>query len=127
MQSPRRHRGFLLVELLMALVILALPLAAFTRTINQSIDITAGLRDRSIALWIAQDQLAVHQMRRDWPDTKTVTGTREMAGRNWRWQEKVLATPTPQLRRIEVEVRDADRNDVLARLVGFVRDPNTKP
>lgn len=127
MQSPRRHRGFLLVELLMALVILALPLAAFTRTINQSIDITAGLRDRSIALWIAQDQLAVHQMRRDWPDTKTVTGTREMAGRNWRWQEKVLTTPTLELRRIEVEVRDADRNDVLARLVGFVRDPNTKP
>lgn len=127
MQSPDRHRGFLLVELLIALVILALPLAAFTRTINQSIDTTAGLRDRSIALWIAQDQLAVHEMRRDWPDTKTVSGTREMAGRNWRWQEKVLATPTPQMRRIEVEVRDADRNDVLARLVGFVRDPNSKP
>jgi general secretion pathway protein I len=127
MQSPNRHRGFVLVELLIALVILALPLAAFTRTINQSIDTTAGLRDRSIALWIAQDQLAVHEMRRDWPDTKTVSGTREMAGRNWRWQEKVLATPTPQMRRIEVEVRDADRNDVLARLVGFVRDPNSKP
>lgn len=127
MQSPNRYRGFLLVELLIALVILALPLAAFTRTINQSIDTTAGLRDRSIALWIAQDQLAVHEMRRDWPATKTVSGTREMAGRNWRWQEKVLATPTPQMRRIEIEVRDADRNDVLARLVGFIRDPNSKP
>ncbi|MDX1488315.1 MAG: type II secretion system minor pseudopilin GspI [Acidiferrobacterales bacterium] len=127
MQSPNRHRGFVLVELLIALVILALPLAAFTRTINQSIDTTAGLRDRSIALWIAQDQLAVHEIRRDWPDTKTITGAREMAGRNWRWQEKVLATPTPQMRRIEVEVRDADRNDVLARLVGFIRDPNSKP
>ena len=127
MQSPSHHRGFLLVELLIALVILALPLAAFTRTISQSIDNTAGLRDRSIALWIAQDQLAMHQIRRDWPDTKTVSGTREMAGRNWRWQEKVLATPAPQMRRIEVEVRGADRNDVLARLVGFVRDPNSKP
>lgn len=127
MQSPNRYRGFLLVELLIALVILALPLAAFTRTINQSIDTTAGLRDRSIALWIAQDQLAVHEMRGDWPATKTVSGTREMAGRNWRWQEKVLATPTPQMRRIEIEVRDADRNDVLARLVGFIRDPNSKP
>lgn len=127
MQSPNCYRGFLLVELLIALVILALPLAAFTRTINQSIDTTAGLRDRSIALWIAQDQLAVHEMRGDWPATKTVSGTREMAGRNWRWQEKVLATPTPQMRRIEIEVRDADRNDVLARLVGFIRDPNSKP
>lgn len=127
MQSPKCYRGFLLVELLIALVILALPLAAFTRTINQSIDTTAGLRDRSIALWIAQDQLAVHEMRGDWPATKTVSGTREMAGRNWRWQEKVLATPTPQMRRIEIEVRDADRNDVLARLVGFIRDPNSKP
>ncbi len=127
MQNPRRERGFLLVELLIALAILAVPLAAFMRTINQSIDNTAGLRDRSIALWIAQDQLALHQMRRDWPETKTVTGTREMAGRNWRWQEKVLTTPAPQMRRIEVEVRDADGNNVLARLVGFVRDPNSKP
>jgi general secretion pathway protein I len=117
----------MLVELLVALTILALPLAAITRSISQVIDNTAALRDRSIALWIAQDQIALHRMRRDWPDVKASSGTRELGGRSWRWQEQVLTTPVAQLRRIEVEVRDAEHPQVLARLVAFLRDPNSKP
>ncbi|MFQ5935692.1 MAG: type II secretion system minor pseudopilin GspI [Acidiferrobacterales bacterium] len=127
MRHPRQNSGFLLVELLVALTILALPLAAITRTITQAIDNTVALRERSVALWIAQDQIALHRIRRDWPATRTTTGTREMGGRTWRWQEKVLTTPVPQLRRIEVEVRGEDQPEVLARLVGFVRDPGFKP
>lgn len=124
----RRHNaGFMLVEMLVALAILALPLAAITRSISQAIDTTAALRDRSIALWVAQDQIALHRMRRDWPDVKATSGTRELAGRNWRWQEQVLTTPVAQLRRIEVEVRDTDHAQALVRLVAFLRDPKSKP
>jgi general secretion pathway protein I len=119
--------GFMLVELLVALTILALPLAAITRSMSQAIDNTAALRDRSIALWIAQDQIALHRMRHDWPDVKVTSGTREFAGRNWRWQEQVLTTPVAQLRRLEVEVRDAEHTQALAHLVAFLRDPNSKP
>ncbi len=117
----------MLVELLVALTILALPLAAITRSMSQAIDNTAALRDRSLALWIAQDQIALHRMRHDWPDVKVTSGTRELAGRNWRWQEQVLTTPVAQLRRLEVEVRDAEHSQVLAHLVAFLRDPNSKP
>ena len=117
----------MLVELLVALTILALPLAAITRAMSQAIDNTAALRDHSIALWIAQDQIALHRMRRDWPDVKTTNGTRELAGRTWRWQEQVLTTPVAQLRRLEVEVRDGEHAQVLARLVAFLRDPTSKP
>ena len=117
----------MLVELLVALAILALPLAAITRSMSQAIDNTAALRDRSIALWIAQDQIALHRMRNDWPDVKVTSGTRELAGRNWRWQEQVITTPVAQLRRLEVEVRDAEHPQALAHLVAFLRDPNSKP
>lgn len=126
-----RHRkgtlGFSLIEVLVALTILAIPLAAITRTVSQAIDTTAALRDRSMALWVAQDRIALHRIRRDWPATRTTTGTSEMAGRTWRWEEKVVTTPVAQLRRIEIEVREGDSPDVLARLVGFLRDPRAKP
>ncbi|MFQ6021152.1 MAG: type II secretion system minor pseudopilin GspI [Acidiferrobacterales bacterium] len=126
-----RHRkgtlGFSLIEVLVALTILAIPLAAITRTVSQAIDTTAALRDRSMALWVAQDRIALHRIRRDWPATRTTTGTSEMAGRTWRWEEKVVTTPVAQLRRIEIEVREGDSADVLARLVGFLRDPRAKP
>jgi general secretion pathway protein I len=126
-----RHRkkqlGFLLVEILVALAILAIPLAAITRAVSQAIDTTAALRDRSIALWVAQDRLTMHRIERDWPPLKTTSGTSEMAGRSWRWQEKVISTPVAQLRRVEIEIHDENGSDLLAKLVGFLRDPQAKP
>jgi general secretion pathway protein I len=125
-----RHRkkqlGFLLVEVLIALAILAIPLAAITRAVSQAIDTTVALRDRSIAMWVAQDRLTMHRIERDWPALKTTTGTSEMAGRSWRWQEKIISTPVVQLRRVEIEIRDENGPDVLAKLVGFLRDPQAK-
>ena len=127
MRRRKKQTGFLLVEILVALVILAIPLAAITRAVSQAIDTTAALRDRSIAMWVAQDRLTMHRIERDWPSLKTTTGTSEMADRSWRWQEKVISTPIVQLRRVEIEIRDENGPDVLAKLVGFLRDPQAKP
>ncbi len=115
------------MEVLIALAILAIPLAAITRAVGQAIDTTAALRDRSIAMWVAQDRLTMHRIERDWPTLKTTTGTSEMAGRSWRWQEKVISTPVVQLRRVEIEIRDENGPDMLAKLVGFLRNPQAKP
>jgi general secretion pathway protein I len=123
----KKQTGFLLVEILVALVILAIPLAAITRAVSQAIDTTAALRDRNIAMWVAQDRLTMHRIERDWPSLKTTTGTSEMADRSWRWQEKVISTSVVQLRRVEIEIRDENGPDVLAKLVGFLRDPQAKP
>ncbi len=127
MRRRKKQTGFLLVEILVALVILAIPLAAITRAVSQAIDTTAALRDRNIAIWVAQDRLTMHRIERDWPSLKTTTGTSEMADRSWRWQEKVISTPVAQLRRVEIEIRDENGPDVLAKLVGFLRDPQAKP
>ena len=127
MRRRKKQTGFLLVEILVALVILAIPLAAITRAVSQAIDTTAALRDRNIAMWVAQDRLTMHRIERDWPSLKTTTGTSEMADRSWRWQEKVISTPVVQLRRVEIEIRDENGPDVLAKLVGFLRDPQAKP
>lgn len=127
MRRRKKQTGFLLVEILVALVILAIPLAAITRAVSQAIDTTAALRDRNIAMWVAQDRLTMHRIERDWPSLKTTTGTSEMADRSWRWQEKVISTPVAQLRRVEIEIRDENGPDMLAKLVGLLRDPQAKP
>jgi general secretion pathway protein I len=119
------NAGFTLVEVLISLAILAIALAAVMRVVTQAIDTTAILRDRSLALIVAQDQLAMHRLRRDFPRPTTTGGTRELAGREWRWQEKVSSTDSDQFRRIDIEVSDA-RGNVLASLIGHARAPETK-
>lgn len=117
--------GFTLVEVLVALAVLAIALAAVMRAMSQSIDTSAGLRDRTVAMWVAQNRLATHQVQHDFPALDTTEGNAEMAGREWRWREQVSAAPgEAALRRIEIEVRAASGPQPLARLIGFLSQPN---
>lgn len=120
-------RGFTLVEVLIALAVLAIALAAVMRALGQGIDLSAGLRDRNVALWVAQNRLALHQIQHDWPAQDTTEGTIEMAGREWRWREQVASTPEPALRRIEIEVRAPAGEQVFAHLAGFLARPASAP
>jgi general secretion pathway protein I len=113
--------GFTLVEVLVALAVLTIALAAVMRALSQSIDTSASLRDRTIAMWVAQNRLTKHQVERDFPALDTTEGDAEMAGRAWRWREQVTPAPgEPAMRQIHIEVRTASGEQPLARLVGFL-------
>ena len=118
-----RCRGFTLLEVLIALAILAVALTAVIRAVAQSIDLSAGLRDRTLALWVAQDRLAKHQIQKDWPPVDNTDGTQEMADRQWQWTEKVSATDVAEIRRIDIEIRAVKDGHVLGKLTGFLRRP----
>jgi general secretion pathway protein I len=119
--TPERHTGFTLVEILVALAVLAIALAAVMRSIAQGIDTSAALRERTMALWVAQNRLATHQLQRDFPAPDTTDGTVTLGGREWRWREQVVTTPDADLRRMEIDVRAAGGGQMLAHLVGFLR------
>ena len=113
--------GFTLVEVLVALAVLTIALAAVMRALSQSIDTSASLRDRTVAMWVAQNRLATHQVSRDFPALDTTEGEAEMAGRAWRWREQVTPAPgEPDMRQIHIEVRADSGEQPLARLVGFL-------
>jgi general secretion pathway protein I len=117
------HSGFTLVEVLVALAVIAIALTAVMRSFGQGVDTTIALRERTIALWVAQNRLATHYVAHSWPSPDTSDGTTEMAGREWRWREKVATTPDGDIRRVEIEIRAAPDREVLARLVGFLPKP----
>ncbi len=121
------QRGFTLVEVLVALAVIAIALTAIMQNFGQGIDTTIALRERTNALWIAQNRLAMHYVTRDWPAADSTEGTTEMAGHEWLWREQVLTTPEADIRRIEIEIRAAPGREIVARLIGFLPRPVKTP
>lgn len=117
---PRKN-GFTLLEILVALTILAVALAAAMRVAGSSTNIVMEQKQRTLALWVAQNRLAELRARGDWPDMGSREGEAEQAGIKMRWQETVSGTPRGDFRRIEVRVFGAERKDyALAELAGFL-------
>jgi len=116
-----KHSGFTLIEVLVALAILAITMAAVSRTAASSIHHADVMRTHVMADWVAQNRLALHQARGDWPAPGIQTGEVAQAGLTFPWQEEVIATPNPTMRRIVVSVYAPD--DVkhsLRELTGFL-------
>jgi len=116
-----RKRGFTLIEILVALAIIAVALAAGMRALAQSADSATALKARTLALWVAQNRLAAAQVAMPWPALGRYRGDAMQAGAQFLWREVVAATPNPAFRRIEITVMEPDRPEYqVARLVGFI-------
>lgn len=96
--------GFTLMEVLVALAILAITLGAVGRAASSSVQHADAVRERMLADWVAQNRLALHAARGDWLPVGVQNGTEEQAGRSFTWREEIFATPNPTLRRIVVNV-----------------------
>jgi general secretion pathway protein I len=117
----RKARGFTLIEVLVALAILAVALAAASRASAMMAESSSALRERLLASWVAQNRLAELQARRAWPDAGTREGEVEQAGVKLIWRETTSATQNRAFRRIEISVAAAGRDGhALARLTGYL-------
>ena len=123
-----RVRGFTLVEILVALAIVAVALAAGMRALAQGADTASALKARTLALWVAQNRLAAAQLATPWPALGIANGDAVQAGARFAWRTSIGTTPNPAFRRIEITVADPQTPDyALARLIGFLGNPEPAP
>ena len=123
----QRAQGFTLVEILVALAIVAIGLAAAVRATYQVSLGTENARIRLVATWVAQDRLVEHSARADWPAPGTASGSASQGPFAFAWREIVSATGDPSLRRIDIAIAEAARPDyVVSRLSGYLFAPETK-
>ncbi|MCC7115132.1 MAG: type II secretion system minor pseudopilin GspI [Burkholderiales bacterium] len=124
MTGPRARTpaaGFTLVEILVALAIVAVALTAGLRALAQSADGAGTLKARTLALWVAQNRLAAAELAAEPSPPAERSGSAEQAGVAFVWRERVGGTPHPAFRRIDVEVAAADSPSyVLASLTGYL-------
>lgn len=133
---PRPGRGFTLVEVLVALVIVAFAAGALMSTLTSSADNLVHLRDKSMAEWIALNQVTELRLARTRPAAGESGGSVEYAGRNWRWQRRVSELSVGDILQIEVAVSlagtgtagaGAGEQPALATAWGFYGPRNAAP
>ena len=123
---PLYPRGFTLLEVLVALAILALALMATLRAGSVATQNAGEIRQRQLADWVALDRLEECRARRTWLPIGSSSGETLQGGMRFRWEEKITDTPNAQFRRIEVRVFNVDNPDsssALARFTGFLVKP----
>lgn len=122
-------RGFTLLEVLIALAVVAIALGAAVRAVGGVTDHSLEASGRILASWVAQNRLAERIARRHWPEAGETSGTAEQGVRTWVWRETVSETPNPGFRRIEIKVgaEGDDEDYILARLIGYLANPANKP
>jgi general secretion pathway protein I len=104
----RGSRGFTLIEVLVALAIVTIGMAAVMSAITSSADTVSYLRDKTFAQWVALNQIATLRLSGQMTATGNSDGDTDYAGRSWHWRQEVTATEVPGVVRIDVKVRPKD-------------------
>jgi len=102
-----RSRGFTLLEVLVALVIVGTALGSSLRAIGSLTQNSNGLRASMMATWSAENRLAQIRLGREWPAFGNRSFECPQGDLQLTCEEEVLSTPNPFFRRVEVSVYDA--------------------
>jgi len=122
--SHRLACGFTLVEVLIALAILAIALPALMLTISSQINGFSHTRDRSAAHWVAMNKMTALRLQSDYRQhlpRDRQRGDVELLGRQWYWEIDAKKTANEELLEVTVQVRDSNQSDTnpLASVVNY--------
>lgn len=107
----RRCSGFTLIEVLVALMIVALGMSAVLSALSSAANTTIRLRERTFATWVGLNQLATTRLKQAFPANGQTEGDVDFANARWHWQQQVDTMQIPGLKRITIQVRHADLTD----------------
>ena len=114
-----KSKGFTLVEILVALTILAITMGAYLSQLDTQVAQTHTIRNRTLAHWAGQNHLAKLRIENQWPGLGTQSFITVQGQQEWQIQQDVGATPNAQIKRVELRMFAAD-GEFSGSLVGYV-------
>ena len=119
----KSNQGFTLLEVIIALGIVAIGILAVSRVITGFAETTISLEQRLLANWVASNRLETHRIYKTSPVVGVTRGSEQMADQTWYFREKITVTADPLLFRIDITVfRDKEETEEVGELYGYLLD-----
>jgi general secretion pathway protein I len=123
LKRSQRARGFTLVEVLVALMIVAVGLTALMVAVNGTARTSGFLRDKTLAQWIALNRLTEVRLNVVKFGQNTDTGELDFGSRKWHYDTRYFDTSIASMKRVVVRVYLGDaktKGNPVAQAVGFL-------
>jgi len=118
-----RQHGFTLVEVMVALSIVALSLMGIAASMNQMIDAANTMRERTYASWIAQNKIAELRLANAQAEVSSTSGEIDYANTTWVWSADISETGVEGFFRIDVAISLAGSEYIIRTVTGFIGEP----
>lgn len=118
-----RLRGFTLLEVMVALVIISLALAGVAGSMGQMIDTANTMRDRTYASWIAQNKITELRLSGILPEVGETSGEEDYANTTWAWTANISETGIENLMKVDVSVSYPGVDQPVRLVTGFIGEP----
>ena len=115
------QRGFTLIEILVALTIIAIAMAALIKASGDYTASAAYLKQKTLAHYVAMNALNELQIKNAWPATGTEKSTVKLANHDWGVTREILETadPSTHAARFTVFV-DTEYKQAVTHLQGYI-------
>ncbi|MDH5425760.1 MAG: type II secretion system minor pseudopilin GspI [Gammaproteobacteria bacterium] len=120
----KKCRAFTLLEVLVALSIIAITLGAIIKTSSDQASNATYLKQKTLGHWVALNLHNQLLLSKEWPDIGKSSDSSSMANHDWHWRREISKTLSPDTRKIIYHVfSDNAYQSKVSQLTGYVTDP----
>jgi general secretion pathway protein I len=116
----KRSNGFTLIEVLLALSVIAIALTAILKVTAQNIENTRRIKEKTISHWIAMQGVSMIQLNLvEVTPSQESTQVTTMLNQKWYWRAKVSNTPIKKMQQITISVSQKQAGPFAEELTAF--------
>lgn len=119
-RTSKRSYGFTLIEVMVALTIIAISLGALLSSSGTQASSAAYLKQKTLAHLVAVNELTQIRISKDFPDIGDYKGSTSMANHDWYWIRSTLKTGDENAVQVTFTMyADKDYKQNLTSLIGY--------